>query len=359
MNISSSEPQHQRCGYWAQFALLFACFLFLSQTACSPSLAPVGEPIAGTRLTENSFITFDGTELPLRKWLPAENPARAVIIALHGFNDYSNFIAKNAGFFSGHGIAVYAYDQRGFGKAPITGRWSGTGAMARDLAEIVPLIRAEHPGLPLFLLGDSMGGAVVIVTMTRQDRPAVDGVILVAPAVWARSTMPFYQRWLLAFAAHVMPWGVGSGSGLEITPSDNKEMLRELGRDPLVIKESRFDTLYGLADLMDTAYGSAKEYNAKTLLLYGRKDEIIPEKPVMQAFHNFTGEQRLVVYENGYHMLLRDLQAETVMHDIAAWLANPAITALPSSQSGTGQEVTDDDSSQSRSKVSKESRAGQ
>jgi alpha-beta hydrolase superfamily lysophospholipase len=275
------------------------------------------------------------------------------MIALHGFNDYSNFIAKNADFFNGQGIAVYAYDQRGFGKTPFTGRWSGTEAMARDLAEIVPLIRAEHPGLPLFLLGDSMGGAVVIVTMTQEAPLPVEGVILVAPAVWARSTMPFYQRWLLAFAAHVMPWGVASGSGLEITPSDNKEMLRELGQDPLVIKESRFDTLYGLADLMDAAYGSAKEYNAKTLLLYGRKDEIIPEKPVMEAFHNFNGQQRLVVYENGYHMLLRDLQAEAVMNDIAAWLANPATTALPSSQSGTGQEVTGDDSRQSRNKISK------
>lgn len=357
--ISSYKPQHRLGVCYRLLTLLLACSLFLSQTACSPSLAPVGEPIAGTHLTESSFITFDGTELPLRKWFPAESPARAVMIALHGFNDYSNFIAKNAGFFNGQGVAVYAYDQRGFGRAPFTGRWSGYQAMARDLAEIVPLIRAVHPGLPLFLLGDSMGGAVVIVTMTQEAPPPVEGVILVAPAVWARSTMPFYQRWLLAFAAHVMPWGVGSGRGLEITPSDNEEMLRELGRDPLVIKESRFDTLYGLADLMDAAYGSAKEYNTKTLLLYGRKDEIIPEKPVMEAFDNFRGQQRLVVYENGYHMLLRDLQAEAVMHDIAAWLENPAITALPSSQSGTGHEVPGDNSRQSWNKISKEGRAGQ
>lgn len=331
-----------------RFVLRLACFLLLFQAGCSLQFSPVGEPIADPRFTEHSFITFDGAELPLQTWLPAARDTQAVMIALHGFNDYSNFIAKNADFFNEHGIAVYAYDQRGFGNAPFRGRWSGAQAMARDLSTFIPLVRARHPGAPLFLLGDSMGGAVVIVTMTQPDPPPVEGVILVAPALWPRAAMPFYQRWLLAFAAHLMPWGVGSGSGLEIRPSDNREMLRELGRDPLVIKESRFDTLYGLVDLMDAAYGNAKEYNAKTLLLYGQQDEIIPKAPVLDAFHNFKGQRRLVLYENGYHMLLRDLQAEEVMADIAAWLANPAIVVFPSAQNGAAREATGDDFKTSR-----------
>ena len=308
-------------------------------TACSPRFIPAGEPIAAPRLEGHRFITFDGTKLPLKTWLPAGNPLRAVMISVHGFNDYANFIRSSTDFFNANGIAVYAYDQRGFGSAPFQGRWSGTKVLVRDLATFIHLIRKKHPHTPVYLLGDSMGGAVAIVTMTGENPPAVDGVILAAPAVWSRSEMPFYQRWLLELAARVMPWGVGSGKHLDITPSDNEEMLRELGRDPLVIKESRFDTLYGLTNLMDTAYERAGEYTVKTLVLYGRKDEVIPARPVIEVFNRFRGDQRLVLYKNGYHMLLRDLQAEVVRQDIVTWIRNPTLL-LPSTRNGGAIEVT-------------------
>lgn len=318
--------------------LLVVLQLAWTLTACSPRFIPAGEAIAAPRLEGRSFITFDGTKLPLSIWLPAKNSLQAVMITVHGFNDYSNFIRSSTDFFNANGIAVYAYDQRGFGSAPFRGRWSGTRVLARDLATFIHLVRKKHPHTPVYLLGDSMGGAVVIVTMTGENPPAVDGVILAAPAVWSRSEMPFYQRWLLEIAARVMPWGVGSGQGLDITPSDNEEMLRELGRDPLIIKESRFDTLYGLTNLMDAAYGRAGEYTVKTLVLYGRKDEVIPGRPVMEVFNHFRGDRRLLLYKNGYHMLLRDLQAQVVREDIAAWLRNPT-RLLPSIRNGAAIEI--------------------
>lgn len=92
--------------------------------------------------------------------------------------------------------------------------------------------------------------------------------------------MPFYQRWLLWIAAHTVPWKKVTGQSLEITASDNIEMLKALGKDPLVIKETRIDVLYGLSNLMDEAYGSAERFKTNALILYGKKDEIIPPKPV-------------------------------------------------------------------------------
>ena len=59
-----------------------------------------------------------------------------------------------------------------------------------------------------------------------------------------------------------------------------------------------------------------------TLLLYGEKDQIIPRKPVENIMERFNGKTRVALYENGYHMLLRDLQAETVWADVHAWLLN-------------------------------------
>ena len=301
---------------------LLCCLVLFS--GCAPDFTPpkitsLSEP----QLHDSLFISFDGTRLPLRVWQPLDGiaTARFIFIAVHGFNDYSNFIKNSAPFFTKNEITVYAYDQRGFGNAPQKGRWSSSAAMAQDLKTLTALLAQKYPDLPIYLLGHSMGGAVIIQAMAGENLQDVPGAVLVAPAVWSRSTIPFYQNIALWLMAHTIPWYTVTGESLNRKPSDNIEMLREQGRDPLVIKETRFDTIYGLQNLMDAAYKAADDYNLKTLVLYGHQDEIIPEKPVLDVYKRFPAEQKkLLLYEKGYHMLLRDLQSENVMKDIVAWL---------------------------------------
>ncbi len=54
--------------------------------------------------------------------------------------------------------------------------------MTEDLATFIALLKETYPDTPVYLLGDSMGGAVTILTMANEDAPEVDGLILVAPA---------------------------------------------------------------------------------------------------------------------------------------------------------------------------------
>lgn len=284
---------------------------------------PPGAKIKIAGLGENSFLTEDGARLPLRRWLP-KTDARAVIIALHGFNDYSRFFDRPGNYFSNLGIACYAYDQRGFGAAPKRGRWAGHAAYIDDLKTLVQLLERRYPKRPLYLLGESMGGAIIITAMSQGDMPQVTGIILAAPALWAREAMPWYQTGLLWTLAHSMPWLTLTGEGVHVTPSDNIEMLRALGRDPWVIKGARVETLYGLADLMDAAFNSAGSLRGNTLMLYGEKDEIIPKEPTYQFLKQFLAtrpaEKTIAFYQQGYHMLLRDLHGATTWQDIAAWI---------------------------------------
>ncbi|MDW7773624.1 MAG: alpha/beta hydrolase [Desulfobulbaceae bacterium] len=329
------------------FLQLFLFFLAgLLLLACAPNFNTSDNVTAVPQLADSMFISFDGTELPLNTWLPPAQ-LKAVFIVLHGYNDYSAFFRNAAPYFNDREIGIYAYDQRGFGAEPTPGRWSGHETMIRDLRTFIPLVQKRHPDVPLYLLGDSMGGAVLMSADTPDNPLPGDGVILVAPAVWSRKTMPFYQRWALSAAARLVPWLKVSPEGLDITPSDNIEMLRELGRDPLVLKESRIDSLYGLTDLMDAAYEASARFNKKALFLYGARDEIIPAKPMAHVFlkrlkGSFSEPQRLLLYENGYHMLLRDLQAETVWQDIVCWLNSPA-GAFPSVREKAAREIRDEE----------------
>ncbi len=290
-------------------------------SGCSPQVHLPGKLVVKPKVESGHFVAADGAMLPLRTWLPVDSRASAVIVALHGFNDYSNFFALPGNYLSRRGIACYAYDQRGFGASPGHGFWSGIEAYTNDLSSFVTEVRIRHPGVPLYVLGESMGGAVAIVAMTGNNPPQADGVILVAPAVWARETMPWYQRWLLDAASHTLPWVRLTGKGLKRSASDNSEMLRALGRDPLFIKKTRIDALYGLTNLMDEALSRAEKLQIPTLVQYGGNDQIIPKEPMFLLLGKISGTSRIAFYERGYHMLLRDLQGEKPLADIAAWIA--------------------------------------
>jgi len=342
----------QRCGIRRPAAALALLATLLGATACGtpetlgpPPLASLAigparlgaigkTPNAGPQTapsTTDTFITADdGIKLPLRTWLPpAGTSVKAAIIGVHGFNDYSNAFAMPGEAMAKDGIATYAYDQRGFGQAPDRNFWPGRRTLAEDLATASRYVRARHPGVPLYLLGESMGGAVVIVSATGETgapRPDVDGVILAAPAVWGRETQPWYQPLLLEMFARMAPDYVLYGRGLKIYPSDNIEMLRALARDPLVIKGSRVDTLYGLVDLMDAALASIRRLDLPTLYLYGDHDQLVPKRPTELAIRRLLAgapaQDRIAFYRNGWHMLLRDLDAASVYRDIESWIGD-------------------------------------
>lgn len=305
------------------FSFLIFFSLPLVLCSCMPTIHPEGEKTGNAQINGYLYRTADGANLPLRFWLP-KSDTKAVIIAVHGFNDYSRFFDRPGKYFKERGIASYAYDQRGFGAAPKRGLWAGNETYADDLKTLVQLLKQRFPGVPIFLLGESMGGAVILTAMTHPDMPPVDGIILAAPALWARETMPWYQTSLLWCLAHSVPWLTLTGEGLHVTPSDNIEMLRELGRDPWVIKGARVETLYGLADLMDAAFKTANELHGKTLMLYGEKDEIVPKEPTYLFLKEFLSSNRdkktIAIYKQGYHMLLRDLNGAKTWQDIAAWI---------------------------------------
>ena len=86
---------------------------------------PAGPPLTPPELAADSLVMADGARLPLHAWLP-EAPPRAVILAVHGFGDTArNAFRMAAPMLTADGVALYAYDQRGFGEAPNWPLWPG------------------------------------------------------------------------------------------------------------------------------------------------------------------------------------------------------------------------------------------
>jgi alpha-beta hydrolase superfamily lysophospholipase len=319
------------CSMRKAYSFLYIALMFMLN-GCAPMPYSPSLNTQTPLLTDNLFFSDDGVNLALHRWLPKKE-IKAVLIALHGFNDYGNFFDRPGTYLSSKGIVCLAYDQRGFGAAPKRGQWAGTSRYINDLYHFVRLVRQRYSHQPIYLLGESMGGAVIISAMAQLVMPKVDGVILVAPALWARETMPWYQTSLLWALSRTVPWLRLTGESVGVQASDNIPMLREMGRDPLIIKKTSVGAINGLVNLMDNAYFNADKLHGRTLILYGEKDEVIPKQPtydfIQRFLENGQDNKTVAIYPKGYHMLLRDLEAKIPWHDIEMWI-NSSYAKLPS-----------------------------
>ncbi len=305
--------------------IVAAFALCLALAGCAATSAPMGATRQAPRLQDEVFVTRDGLSLPLRHW-DAQGTPRAIIVALHGMSDYSNAFDGPARQWAAAGVTTLAFDQRGFGSGPNPGLWADGEAMRADLFDSVTAAKARYPGVPVFALGESMGGAVILSALAGPDPPPVAGVILVAPAVWARRDMPLGYRVALFFAAHLMPGLILSNNAashvVTIVPSDNVAMLRALARDPLFQKQTRADALFGLVDLMDEARAAPDKLAATPpiLLMTGDKDQVIPHDATNGVIAALGSRATVRRYAEGYHMLLRDLEGPAVNKDMTDWV---------------------------------------
>ena len=307
--------------------LLFPLLL----AACAPKLQPLGPTIAEPAFGGTLLLMDDGAALPLRHW-PAEGRAKAVVLAVHGFNEYSKVFEKPAADWAKSGIETYAYDQRGFGETSYRGLWAGDERMVKDLKQAATVLHARRPDLPFYVLGESMGGAVVMAAATDRDPLTADGLILVSAAIWGRESIGPVGSGALWFFANTIPWYTVDGRGLNIQASDNRQMLKELGRDPLIIKQTRIDAVYGLVGLMDRAWAAAPAMPGRSLFLYGAREQVIDDDAaaaMLRRLPRGPSGPRVALYPDGYHMLLRDLNGEVVRRDVVAWIFAPE-QGLPS-----------------------------
>ena len=261
----------------------------------------------------------DCTALPLRQWLPAGSPT-AVVVALHGFADHSGAFASPASAWAAAGVVVYAYDQRGFGASNSPGIWRGTSVMVADMEQAVAQLRARHPGAPVFLVGESMGAAVVLAGLGNAAFPAVDGIVLVAPAVWGWHALHPAAGAALRFLARLIPFVGVEASGPGGIASDNEAARTALARDPLVLHTVRLDMVVGMVDLMDQALRNAPRVDDSMLVLYGARDGVIPRAARDLFLSGLGPDVPVRQYSAGYHMLLRDLSADVVVQDVLAWM---------------------------------------
>ena len=266
------------------------------------------------------FGTPGGHQLAVREWATKGRP-RGVVQLVHGLGEHANRYAHVARRLNALGLAVRAHDHYGHGASSgARGDLPDTLRLVDDLGRMVDETRRLFPGLPLVLLGHSLGGLVAASFVARAMRP-VDGLVLSSPALDPGMTAA--QRALVAMLSRVVP-GLRVRNGLDV---------KYLSHDPLVVQAYQGDPLTHdrigarlaryLADEGAVVQAAAPLWRVPTLLMFAGDDRLVdPEGSRRFAASASPEVVRAVCFEALYHELFNEPGADAVFDTLQGWLAS-------------------------------------
>lgn len=275
--------------------------------------------------TLTAYTASDGENLAVYDWPLADaRPQRGTVLLVHGLGEYAGRYHAVAHHLNAWGFAVRAYDQYGHGQSGgPRGGLNHDMRLLDDLADMVDAARAHTPeGLPLVLLGHSMGGLVAARFVAMHLRP-VDALVLSSPAL--DPGLHAVQKILLATLPRVAP-NLRVGNGLE---------ARYISHDPAVVAAYESDPLCHdrisarlarfIAEAGPATVARAAHWQVPTLLMWAGADRLV--NPAGSRAFAAAAPDRVVqsrCFEGLYHELFNELDAAPVFEVLQRWLEKHA-----------------------------------
>ncbi len=270
-------------------------------------------------------------KVPHRAWIPIDKP-REVLLCVHGLGFSSESFDEFGRAMAGRGFAVYAVDVRGFG-AWLNKREGNTVDFDSCLTDIEAALKNLHkayPGLPIFMVGESMGGAIALRAASRYPL-LVNGLISSVPSSERYGSLTSKMHVGLKYLENKdKPMDVGTTVVERATanPTLQKKMLEEKGnRMELSPKE-----LKQFNDFMKGNFDAAALIEKMpVLMMAGFKDKLVKPEGTIDLFNSLsTPDKLLMVIGDGEHLLLEENQlTDQLTQLLNVWIKNESRSAHP------------------------------
>ncbi|GAA4482527.1 monoacylglycerol lipase [Rhodococcus olei] len=270
--------------------------------------------------TQGSFTGNHGTRIDYDIWTPDGDPV-AILVLAHGFGEHARRYDHVVERLLQVGLVVYAPDHRGHGrsggKRVELKEWSD---FTDDLHRVFDIARAAHPGLPVYLLGHSMGGAIAL-DYALDHQSDLAGLILSGPAVDVTTGVPGVVVALGKIIGKYVP-------GLPVQALD----ANLVSRDPKVVAAYNADPLVhhgkvpaGIARGMivnaETLPARLPSLRLPLLLLHGEQDGLANVNGSrMIASTAGTKDLTYKEYPGLYHEVFNEPEQDQVLGDVVEWL---------------------------------------
>jgi len=270
--------------------------------------------------TVSHFKTRDGIDLHTRQWAPETLPKGAVAL-VHGYADHGARYAWVASHLTRAGFVVAALDLRGHGASPGERAFIASfDQLVDDAAGYAEAVRGQFVGIPLYVMGHSMGGLVVALYAATR-KPAVNGIILSSPLLKVSDDVsPFLQR-ISGVVGALLPH-------LAVLPLDtgaisrDPEAVRHYVEDPLVY-HGRIMARTGaeMTRAANRIQSCMEDVTLPWLALHGTGDRLCDVNGSRQLHaRSRSNDKTLKLFDGGYHELFNDLERDAFIAEILSWL---------------------------------------
>lgn len=272
-----------------------------------------------TRASTGTLKTENGLSLFYRRW-PGE-AKRPVLLFVHGMNEHSGRYTNPVEYFRRLGYTIYAYDQRGHGKSG--GPRAHADRFARllgDLDHVLRFIRDKEGSKPLFIVGHSFGGQVVLNYAIRHP-DGIAGIITSSANIKLAMPIPTLKKKLGLLASHFVPQlPVPSGLKAEHLSHDQK-VVDDYLSDPLcgtLISVRLASEMLANQEMLPIL---SKDFRLPCLLMHAEDDKICDPEGTKEFYRNCASQDKtLKTYPGFYHELFNEVDKERVFKDIKDWL---------------------------------------
>jgi alpha-beta hydrolase superfamily lysophospholipase len=271
------------------------------------------------RQIQSEFTGCANVNIFWQAWLPDEAP-KAVLIVAHGFGEHSGRYQNLVGAVVPEGYAVYAPDHRGHGRS------GGHRALIDkhtyildDLDRVFAKVAENHPGLPVVLLGHSMGGNIALASaLANQDR--LVGLILSGPAVTTHG-IPKALQFVARKLGRVAPKAATqklSSAGVSSDPA----VVAAYDADPLVFHgKMPAGTAAALIETSLRFPAQLPKLRIPLLVVHGSADTLVSVESGRTA-HQLAGsaDKTLKIYDGLFHEVFNEPKRAAVLADVVTWL---------------------------------------
>ncbi|MFR2317332.1 alpha/beta hydrolase [Terrisporobacter sp.] len=257
--------------------------------------------------------SFDNTYLKCAK--DVVNSPKATILILHGLAEHYKRYDYVTNKFVENNFNVYRYDHRGHGDSDGKRAYvDSTNTFVKDLKTVIDLVKSENPTLPLFLLGQGMGGHIMSIIGGQYDN-LVDGMIFSSPLICDYEDFIKFDINKYNSEFYLVP--VPNNHDL----SHDYDFIQSYDNDELVLNK----VTVGLYHALKTSSSHILEYLYKfkypCLILHGSMDSITDCEDSRFLFNNIVSRDKEIRILNGlYHKLLEELIKDDIINEISKWI---------------------------------------